>query len=123
MAGQSIVWVKNRQTWTRSLNRCGQNLNLAVPSRGWFRTPIGADSKTSLSHTWIGKEDKVETNSQVPKHRLAVLSKVRGFRPLCHLTTYRPETQFPPKHDSRITTRNRELTSLRTTGYEAGDEV
>ena len=47
-----------------------------------------------------------------------------GFRTaplwLCHLTTYRPETQFPPKHDSRITTRNRDFTSLHAQGTNLG---
>ena len=123
MTGQSIPSKQNHQIPAHSLGQCGQKLNVAVLTRIRICTPIGADSKNSLLHRRIGKEDKVETNSQVAKHRLAVLSKVRGFRPLCHLTTYRPETQFPPKHDSRITTRNRELTSLRTTGYEPGDEV
>ncbi len=42
---------------------------------------------------------------------------------LCHETIYRAGTQFPPKHDSRITTGNREFTSLPTQGMKPGEEV
>jgi hypothetical protein len=81
MAGQSIVWVENRQTWARNLTRCGQNLNLAVPSRVRFRPSISTDSKNSLSHRRIGKENKAETRLRSPNiggpfcQRLAVSAR------------------------------------------------